>query len=169
MKALVVVDYQNDLVSGELGNKYTMMIENNICKRIESTLKSDGDVFFTVDAHDDNYPDTLEGKMQPIRHCIEGTEGFELYGKVKDYQSLGFMIRKKTFGSNELMERLRKYDEIEICGVHTDVSVLANAVIARTANPEAHVIVRQNCVATRDAQMGEEAFDIMNALQIEII
>ncbi len=39
MKALVVVDYQNDYVKGPLGSKYAKLIEGNICARIEEFLK----------------------------------------------------------------------------------------------------------------------------------
>jgi hypothetical protein len=49
------------------------------------------------------------------------------------------------------------------------VDVLANAVIARTANPKANIVVRQNCVASRNTDLSEYALDIMNGLGIKVM
>jgi len=169
MKALVVVDYQNDHVVGPMSNRYTQLIEGNICKRIDETLESGGKLFFLIKTFNDNYLRTAEGKRIPIMHCIMGTPGAELYGRMNDYRSKGRLIRKSTHGSDELMSLLRSFDEIELCGVETETDVLANAIIARTANPEAKVIIRQNCVASRNSDLAEEALDVLAGIGVEVI
>ena len=146
MKALVVVDYQNDFVDGPLGGADAVSIEGPICSRIEDCLGEGWDVFLTMDTHGPDYMDTREGRMLPVRHCIKGTDGWELHGRVRE------LSRRE-----------------ELCGVATNICVLANAVLARTANPEADVVVRRDCVASYDRRLGEEALDVMASLQVEVI
>jgi len=169
MKALLVVDYQNDYVTGPLGSKFAKLIEKNICTRIEETLASRGDVYFLVDAFDHNYLNTEEGRRNPVKHCIWGTPGAEICGKVADYLRQVHVVRKTGPASNEMVSRLKNCSDIEVCGLETNKDVLANAVIARAANPDAKVTVRQNCVASRDSMLAEEAVDIMMGLGIEVL
>ncbi len=169
MRALLVVDYQNDYVTGPLGSKYAKLIEKNICARISETLGSRGDVYFLVDAFDHDYLNTEEGRKNPVKHCIWGTPGAEICGQVADYLMQGHVIRKTGPASNELVSRLKNCSDIEVCGLETNKDVLANAVIARAANPSAKVVVRQNCIASRDSMLAEEAIDIMMGLGIEVL
>lgn len=55
------------------------------------------------------------------------------------------------------------------CGVATNICVMANAVIARTASPDARVVVRRDLVASYDRGLGEKALDVMASLQIEVL
>ena len=171
MRALVVVDYQNDFVNGSLGSAAAASIEDAVCSRMEDHLASGDDVFVTIDTHDDGYLETREGIMLPVVHCIEGTDGWELHGKVRGIAGRGGcrILRKNTFGCAELIGILKDYDEIELCGVATNICVLANAVIARTANPQARITVRRDCVASYDDRLGEETLDVLAGLQIEVI
>ncbi len=169
MRALLVIDYQNDFVDGALGSADAAAIEDAICGRIREHLDSSDDVIFTMDTHGDDYLGTLEGRMLPVPHCIEGTEGWELHGKVRGLSEGCRIVRKGTFGCGELLDTLRGYDEIEICGVATNICVMANAVIVRTSNPQARIVVRRDCVASYDRALGEKALDVMSSLQIEIV
>ena len=169
MRALVVVDYQNDFVDGSLGSPEAAAIEDSICSRMDEVLSAGGDLFFTMDSHGTDYPETLEGRMLPVAHCILGSPGWELHGRVSDYAPKGRVLRKSTFGCRELLDILRDYDEIELCGVATNICVIANAVMARTANPDARVVVRRDSVASYDTEAGEKALDVMQSLQIEVL
>lgn len=169
MRALVVVDYQNDFTDGPLGSPGAVSIEGPICSRIEDYLRSGDPVFMTMDTHSPDYLSTLEGRMLPVEHCIAGTDGWRLHGKVSSYRDRCTVIEKDTFGCARLLEVLKGFDEIEICGVATNVCVLANAVMARTANPDARVIVRRDCVASYDPDLGEKALDILPSLQVEVL
>lgn len=171
MRALVVVDYQNDFVKGTLGSEAAASIEDAVCSRMEDYSASGDAVFVTMDTHGGDYLETREGIMLPVRHCIQGTEGWELYGRVRDVaERIGCRaIRKNTFGCADLLGILKDYDEIEICGVATNICVLANAVMARTANPQARVIVRRDCVASYDGRLGDEALDVLAGLQVEVL
>lgn len=171
MRALVVVDYQNDFVDGSLGSGAAAAIEGAICARMEDYIGTGDAVFVTMDSHGADYLRTREGVMLPVEHCIKGTEGWKLHGRVCDIVRMGkcTVIEKDTFGCSRLLDVLRPFDSIEICGVATNICVLANAVMARTANPQARVFVRRDCVASYDEKLGEETLDVLGGLQIEVV
>ena len=105
MKLLIVVDYQNDFVDGSLGFKKATLIEKNIIKKIEAY----DNVVFTFDTHDEDYLNsTLEGKKLPVKHCVKGTAGWELYGNVKNYLPKAIKVfTKNTFPSLDLANFLK--------------------------------------------------------------
>ena len=169
MRVLLVIDYQNDFVDGSLGSADAVSIEDAVCDRIEQYCGASDDVIFTMDTHGPDYLSTPEGIKLPVEHCIHGTDGWELHGRVRGLAEGFRILRKDTFGCRELMDILPDYDEIELCGVATNICVIANAIIARTANPGAKIVVRRDCVASYDRALGEKALDVMSSLQIEVI
>lgn len=171
MRALVVVDYQNDFVTGTLGSDDAVAIEGSVCGRMSEYIENGDDVFVTKDTHGTDYLRTAEGRLLPVEHCIRGTWGWDLCGRVAELAGRPGcrILEKDTFGCRELMDILRDYDEIEVCGLVTNICVIANAVIARTANPEARVTVRRDCVASNDRELGEKALDVMRTLQVEVL
>ena len=68
-KILVVVDAQNDFITGVLGNKECDVATDVIADEIRSGKYDD--VIFTRDTHDENYLNTQEGKKLPVTHCIK--------------------------------------------------------------------------------------------------
>ena len=146
-KALVIVCYQNDHVTGKMGSRSSKALEKVIVSKIEEALDYNDDIFYLMDAFDEGFFKTPEGKKYPAKHCVRGTKGAELYGKVNDFVSKGHMLVKKTYGSDALYSSMRGFDEIEFCGVDTHTSVLANVIVAKTSNPSANIIVKKNSVA----------------------
>lgn len=171
MRALVVVDYQNDFVDGALGSPDAVAICDAVCDLAEAYLSAGDDVFVTMDTHDEGYMGSLEGRFLPVPHCIRGTEGWRLHGRLREIVSRGgcTVLEKGTFGCERLLGLLRGYDEIELCGVATNVCVLANAVIARTAAPDARVVVRRSAVASYDRDLGERALGLLPSIQVEVV
>ena len=171
-KLLIVVDYQNDFVSGSLGFEKAKELEGAICKKIEQFLFDGQDILFTFDTHGQDYLSTQEGRNLPIAHCIQGSAGWELYGKVAEYREKAVTcLDKRTFGSVELADYLREhpYDEVELVGVVSNICVLSNAVISKAALPEAEILIDAACTASNDDAMNEKALDIMQGLQMKII
>ena len=76
---LFVIDYQNDFVDGALGFPGAEKLDAGIAAKVRSY--GEGRVLFTRDTHFENYPDTREGRLLPVTHCIKGTKGWELYGE----------------------------------------------------------------------------------------
>lgn len=170
-KALIVVDYQNDFVSGSLGFSGAENIEKNIADHIMNYRKNNDDIIFTLDTHDDEYLNTLEGKYLPVKHCIAHSLGNELYGNIKKLKlASDKTFVKHTYGSLKLADYLeeKQYTEILFVGLVSNICVLTNAVIARTALPECNIIVDALSTSSHDKKLNDEAFDIMEGLNITI-
>lgn len=100
---------------------------------------------FTLDTHGEEYLSTAEGRKLPVPHCIKGTPGHALYGRVAEaVKPDDIVIEKPAFGSLELADLLRRLapEEAELCGLVTDICVISNAVIAKAALPESRVTRR---------------------------
>lgn len=167
-RALVVVCYQNDHVTGKMGSRASKTIEKTIVSKIEEALDFNDDIFFVMDSYEEGFFKTSEGKKYPAKHCLRGTKGAELYGKVNDFASNGHMLMKKTYGSDALYGSLRGFDEIEFCGVDTHTSVLANVIIAKTVNPTANIIVNKKAVASKDSELADQALLIMETMGVQV-
>jgi nicotinamidase-related amidase len=126
---LIVVDYQNDFVSGALGFAKSVELEKRIAEKIKRYRDSGDVVMFTLDTHRDDYLDTQEGRNLPVAHCIGGTRGHRLYGMIEGLAcETDYKFYKNTFGSDALYAHLRQtpYKSIELAGVVSNICVIAN-------------------------------------------
>ena len=170
-KILVVVDYQVDFVNGALGFEGAQLLDEKICKRIEEYRAAGDEVVFTLDTHTEAYLNTQEGKNLPVVHCVKGTQGHALYGNTAKALKDGDKIfEKPVFGSWELAEYLRagKYDEVELVGLVSNICVLSNTVLAKTALPEAKITVDAELTDSFDKKLNEETFDILRGIQVDV-
>ena len=168
---LIVVDYQVDFVDGALGFPDAVRLEKKVAEKIRVYRDASCDIAFTFDTHGENYLATQEGKRLPVPHCIRESAGWELFGEVKGLalpEDRRFL--KPCFGSEELFDFLREneYDAVELVGVITNICVISNAVLAKTALPEAEVMVDASCCAGNDAALHEKALDVMESLHISV-
>lgn len=171
-KLLIVVDYQNDFVTGSLGFPKAVTLEEPICRKIATYRNAGHDVVYTLDTHGGDYLETMEGKKLPIPHCSRSTEGWQLYGKVAALRApKDVVFEKSTFGSAGLMAYLQEhaYDSIELCGLVTNMCVLSNAVIAKAARPDAEIIIDAACTASFDDAMHEKALDVLAGIHCTIL
>ncbi|MBQ8292334.1 MAG: cysteine hydrolase [Bacilli bacterium] len=170
-KLLIVVDYQNDFVTGSLGFKKAVDIEKGIFERVKEYEENGDDVIFTLDTHEASYLKTEEGIYLPVEHCLKGTNGHELYGLVKEVAKNHLLIEKATFPSHKLLNYLldKEYECIELCGVVTNICVISNAIIVKAALPNAHIVINQKLCASNDEVMEQKALEVMKNLQMEII
>lgn len=170
MKVLVVVDMQNDFIDGALGTKEAVAIVPNVKKKI---MEFDGEVFFTRDTHHENYMETQEGRNLPVKHCIEGTDGWEISDELKELVS-NAPIDKPTFGSSELGESLAMLNEtdaiesIELVGLCTDICVISNAMVIKAFLPEVPIIVDSSCCAGVSPESHLRALEAMKVCQIDV-
>ena len=182
-RILVVVDYQNDFVTGSLGFARAQELEGGIVKKIEEIGENGGYIICTMDTHKTNYLETQEGIKLPIEHCIAQTHGWQLVESIKkaaDKYNAKYIV-KDTFPSSELLVKLRgisdveritgasKTDTIEFVGVVTDICVISNVVIAKAALPEARIIVHSNLCASNNDEMHHMALKVMQSLQVEVV
>lgn len=170
-RCLIVVDYQNDFVSGSLGFEKAKELELGIANKINDYHLSGDDVIFTLDTHYNDYAESYEGKHLPIAHCIDGTAGHKLYGSVAEcVADNDIVFRKSVFGSDAMYEFLKTacYSSVELVGVVTNICVVSNAILAKTALPDADIIVDSALTASNDEQLHKAALSTMESMQIII-
>lgn len=171
-KCLIVVDYQNDFVTGSLGFAKAEQLDDRIADKIAKCRNEGWEIVFTFDTHEENYLQTNEGRNLPVEHCIKGTDGHKLYGRTaKMLKESDKCFYKPSFGSAELFEYLKaeRFDKVELCGVVTNICVISNAVLAKTALSESEISVDSACVASNNGSLNKAALDVMQSLQINVL
>lgn len=169
---LIVIDMQNDFISGSLGSEEAKLIVKNvveICKKY--TIEN---IYATRDTHYNNYLETLEGKNLPIEHCLKDSNGWQIIDELKDYILEENIFNKEVFGSIELAKRMKKLaekEEIEITlvGVCTDICVISNALLLKTYLPNTSINVIENCCAATSKENQKYAIEMMKSNQIKIV
>ena len=167
MKCLIVVDMQNDFITGSLGSELATAILPYVAEKVKAF---DGRVIFTRDTHEEDYLRTQEGQKLPVKHCIRNTAGWQICDELLPYAET--VIDKITFGSVELPALLESFDgeveEIELCGLCTDICVISNAMILKAAFPEAKITVDAAACAGVTMESHNTALQAMKAVQIEV-
>ena len=190
-KVLVVVDMQNDFITGVLGTEEARAITPKVAQYIRDHADKNTVLFFTRDTHDADYLNTQEGKKLPIPHCLRDTYGWELAPEMEEaiydtrdeyfdfdtyfpYVS-DHIINKPTFGSVDFQNLLYILDEeddikeITFLGVCTDICVISNAMLAKATLPEATIKVVADCCAGVTPDRHNIALEAMDYCQIEIV
>lgn len=175
MKYLIIVDAQNDFITGSLGTEEAKSAVPHILERIRRAKADDYEIMFTMDLHDDGYANTQEGRKLPVEHCRIETDGSfiqpDIFAEIGNYPATFF--HKHTFGCMELMRTLKNTvkddDTIEIVGFCTDICVIANALLLKTALPETEICVNEECCAGSTPEMHEAALAVMTSCQIDIV
>ncbi len=167
-KLLVVVDMQNDFVTGSLANKDAEAI---IDPMEEFIRDYDGEVVFTKDTHYEGYLDTQEGKKLPVVHCIEGTPGWEIVDKLLPYAKDARIFVKNTFGDTDLGQYIREkgFDRVDFVGVCTGICVISNALLAKAYSPETPIFVHAGLCACVTKESHETALNAMKCCQIDVV
>lgn len=176
-KALIVVDYQNDFVDGALGFLAAENAADKIYTLVAKAMADKDFIVFTKDTHYDNYMETREGKFLPVPHCIKGTPGHNLFGRLADFEEVvvpnAVILEKETFGSDKLCETLEEAfsgepDVIEFCGVVTNICVLSNVVLCQTNFKNAKIVVHEDATAAL-GDMQHHAIEVLKGLGVEIV
>ena len=168
MRYLIVVDMQNDFITGSLGSKQAQAIVQNVVEKVKNFK---GRIIFTRDTHESDYLQTQEGKNLPVVHCQKNTEGWEICNELKPY--VKHVVDKITFGSEKLpvliKEDCEEVESIELCGLCTDICVISNAMVLKATFPETRMTVDSSCCAGVTDASHKTALDAMRAVQIEIV
>lgn len=171
-KALVIVDMQHDFISGSLGCESAQAIVTAVVRKIDYCRQNGYELFFTRDIHEPDYLGTQEGRNLPIVHCQAGEAGCEIITELLQYQDeQSIIIDKSGFGSLELAERLQqgKYDVVEVCGLVSNICVLFAAVLAKSALPEAEIIVDETCTSSFDSSLHAKSLDVLVGMQVKVL
>ena len=174
-KLLVVVDYQNDFVTGPLKAPGAAALERPLCARIEKAYADGDKVVFLKDTHPKSYLQTQEGRRLQIEHCIVESEGHELYGKVKELENKhgATSLEKLQFGSLDIAKLLHTEQimptEISVAGLVTEMCVITNALILKTQFREVPVKIEGKLCAGVTKEGHEAALKVAKACQIDVI
>lgn len=162
-KTLIVIDMQNDFVSGVLGTPEAQVIVPAVKAKIKEYLDRGDEVIFTRDTHGEEYMNTNEGKFLPVPHCIKGTDGWNIVPELEnkdckhiDKLNFGYPDWKKDFD----------FEAVELVGVCTDICVVSNALILKSQFPEIDITVDSSCCAGVTTQMHDAALATMKSCQI---
>ena len=169
MKAPIVIDTQNDFITGVLGTKEAAAVLPNIKKKIDAYIAAGDEVIFTRDTHEENYLETNEGRHLPVPHCVKGTEGWQVVKEI-DCPDCKH-IDKPTFGYIHWSEQFKdsRISGIEIIGVCTDICVISNALILKAVFPEIDISVDASCCAGVTPATHKAALTAMKSCQIRVI
>lgn len=164
---LLVIDMQNDFITGSLGTKEAEKIVPFVKSRIEKAINTGEDIFFTKDTHYDSYLDTKEGTFLPVKHCIDGTLGHDICDELKPFEKNAKEIFiKNTFGFKDFPKYLEEYDKITLIGLCTDICVISNALLIKAFYPERNIIVEKNLCAGTTIENHTSALNVMKSCHI---
>ena len=171
-KVLIIVDMQNDFVSGSLGSKEAQAILKPAAEYVKSF---NGEIVVTYDTHRDDYLTTPEGKKLPVPHCTLGSSGWQLAPEIsealanKSYKTM----KKNTFGATALpayiQETFRNFDKIELIGLCTDICVISNALLLKNSFPNVEIAVHESLCAGVTPEKHNAALEVMKSCQIDIV
>ena len=167
-KTLIVIDAQNDFVTGVLGSEKAQEVLVNIRNKIDECRKKGYRIIFTMDTHDGDYFNTVEGKNLPIMHCQFTFDGWKLVDGL--YQDGDKIIYKNTFGTlgwkdiDDLM-----FDEIEVIGYCTNFCVINNVFILKALSDDIDITVDSSCCCGTSEEEHEMALKLMRSNHVRII
>lgn len=177
-RILIVIDAQNDFITGSLRNEEAIAAVPALVEKINSF---NGDaIFATKDTHSADYLSTPEGRNLPVVHCVKGSDGWQLDSAVQaaldDAAAKGMpvsYIEKPTFGSYGLVEALKALGDagldLEFVGFCTDICVVSNVLLAKAAFYDtARISVDSACCAGVTPDSHAAALSTMRMCQVEI-
>lgn len=191
MKIFIVIDAQNDFITGPLSTPDSKAAADKILDFLQNNNSSNNLVLFTKDTHTINYLNTREGSMLPVPHCIFETPGWSIYKPISEFVDkhsvlctfsnnniIKSRITKTTFGSftlpnvlmdieAELAKNNQTIEEIVFMGFCTDVCVVSNVLITKAAFPEVPIVVIEDACAGTSYAKHLIALSVMQSCQID--
>ena len=182
MKTLVIVDMQNDFITGKLGSKEAQAI---LPKVIDFVKSFNGDIRYTMDTHSKQEKPSVE--IQKFgEHCMDDSIGqlipqeLEIELKKKDAEE----YIKNSFMPNDdytdvsLWEDIldaEKYEgvhyqnnDVYVIGLCTDLCVLNTALYLRNNLQYDNIIVLEDLCAGTTFENHQKALDIMKINLIDV-
>lgn len=182
MKVLLVIDVQNDFITGALANHEAQARIPKIKEKIQQRVSEGWYVIFTQDTHfEDDYDTTMEGKYLPVKHCIAKTDGWCIVPELKEFWEGRLRLTKTRFGNIELYYRIENcipddlfakesIEEIELIGFCTDICVVSNALILKASVYGENTVIScdASCCAGTSIEAHEAAIKVMQSCQVDV-
>ena len=164
-KYFIVIDMQNDFVTGSLANPAAKATIPFIKNQIEYFKEKGYQIVFTRDTHSENYLETNEGKHLPVVHCVKGTKGWEIVPELNTPEAI--VIDKTHFGYTDWDCLIKPGDEVVMCGTVGSICVSANVSMIK-AIENVEVTVLKEGVSDLSDEMKDAALKVMAAQQAKI-
>lgn len=166
--ALIIVDVQNDFISGSLAVPGGERAAENIAAYLDSHGAGYDLVVATQDWHVDpgsHWSDTPDfANTWPV-HCKAGTNGAELHHLLTPYGFDGFFLKgeysaaysgfegKQSNGPKDLEDWLHRHGvtEVDVCGIATDYCVKATALDAVRKGFDTNLLVNLTAAVADDS------------------
>lgn len=178
---LLIIDMQNDFITGSLRNEDGIKIIPKIKEQLESFRiraenGEEANIIYTRDTHAKDYLQTAEGKKLPVEHCIKGTQGWEIVPELEPTED-GFIhgyelvVDKPTFGYTRWKDvaTVRDGDVFHVCGVCTDICVVSNCLILKAVFPNSEIIVHANSCAGLTPEKHKAALEVLSSCQCVVV
>lgn len=166
-KFFIVIDMQNDFVTGSLANPAAAKTIPFIKEQIQCYKEKGYQVIFTRDTHYENYMETGEGKYLPVVHCVKATKGWEIVPELNS-TSEAIVIDKEHFGYDGWKNYIKPGDEVVMCGTVSSICVAANVSMLKVIE-NVEVTVLNEGVSDLSDEMKDAALKVMAAQQAKIL
>lgn len=183
MRALIVVDVQNDFCEG---GALAVTGGAEVARRISEVLGSGGDyahVVATKDFHidpGDHFSDTPDYRQSWPRHCVAGTAGAEFHPNLErgpveavftkgEYSAAYSGFEGSDASGTALADWLRGrgVDEVDVVGIATDYCVRATAADAAAAGFGTRVLLDLTAGVAEDSTA--EAVAALRAAGVDVV
>ena len=176
MVIAIFVDMQNDFIHGVLGTPEAQAIVSYVME--QSHNKKFDVAIFTQDWHDTQFhKNTIESQRIPA-HTIANSFGADIVeGLIPRGEMIWTAYQKHSFGfyslPDALMDEACGYGE-DITEIHhmcvsTDICVISNALLLRSAFPSVRIIVHSKGCAGTTPENHEAALKVMRSCLIDVI
>lgn len=176
MVIAIFVDMQNDFIHGVLGTPEAQAIVSYVME--QSHNKKFDVAIFTQDWHDTQFhKNTIESQRIPA-HTIANSFGADIIeGLIPRGEMTWVAYQKHSFGFYSLPDALmdeacgygEDITEIHLMGVCTDICVISNALILRSAFPSVPIYVHAKGCAGTTPENHEAALKVMRSCLIDVI
>ena len=172
-RLLIIVDPQVDFTTGSLATAKGPASMDYLAKALkEGAWKNYNWIIVTQDAHPTNHCSFVEQGGVFLPHCVQGTEGMNVYPALQDvlssitanipnihYMQKGDLAEKEEFSifqNEQSGEKLRsvieqeKFEGIDVCGIATDYCVYETTKDLMAFYPAKQIRIVTNCLAAVD-------------------
>ena len=181
---LIVVDMQNDFIYGKFFNKNAQKIVKPIFQEITINTVPYDKIIFTKDTHNFDEFDTInsyqkttyEGRCFP-QHCTEIADSDIVYplSKTIELPTTTTLLKSTFDGSDRIINLVKEFYPTEkddgfhiyICGVCTDICVLATAIGLTKFNLIKNITVITNLCAGTSTKTHMSAVAAMKSFKID--
>lgn len=173
MKTVIVIDAQNDFVTGALRNEEAIKSLPTLHKVVQWAADNNHYLIYTKDTHkEDTYLTSQEGKNLPVLHCIRGSVGWEIVPEAKPeyYYDMRDFYPKNQFGYTNWREaHLEDFDELIFVGYVSSICVMTNALIVKSLYPEIPITFITDASAGLTPENHQAAIEVLKSCQINCV